>query len=157
MFRFRFSFVGVVSLLYLYSDSQPTYCSLVNMASPRPKSPRPATPQKKKDESFLEYLGTLGRRKKIKEGMNFLKIKLKVLICLLKFWNSFIIFCYHIWNYLQFLTSVMIFSCLWLIIDVFDQMYSLCIIFNFNINGNKFLNWYFSLNICKTSVKFRLR
>ncbi|XP_067145096.1 beta-parvin isoform X2 [Centruroides vittatus] len=37
------------------------------MASPRPKSPRPVTPQKKKDESFLEYLGTLGRRKKIKE------------------------------------------------------------------------------------------
>lgn len=38
------------------------------MSSPRPKSPRPATPQKKKDESFFEYLGTLGRRKKIKEG-----------------------------------------------------------------------------------------
>ncbi|KAH8030437.1 hypothetical protein HPB51_006869 [Rhipicephalus microplus] len=37
------------------------------MASPRPKSPKPATPQRKKDESFLEYLGTLGRRKKIKE------------------------------------------------------------------------------------------
>ncbi|XP_076370436.1 beta-parvin-like isoform X2 [Tachypleus tridentatus] len=37
------------------------------MASPRPKSPRPTTPQKKKDESFFEYLGTLGRRKKIKE------------------------------------------------------------------------------------------
>ncbi|XP_054717942.1 beta-parvin-like [Uloborus diversus] len=37
------------------------------MALPRPKSPRPVTPQKKKEESFLEYLGTLGRRKKIKE------------------------------------------------------------------------------------------
>uniref|UniRef100_A0A023FL22 Putative alpha-parvin n=1 Tax=Amblyomma cajennense TaxID=34607 RepID=A0A023FL22_AMBCJ len=37
------------------------------MASPRPKSPKPVTPQRKKDESFLEYLGTLGRRKKIKE------------------------------------------------------------------------------------------
>ncbi|KFM83537.1 Beta-parvin, partial [Stegodyphus mimosarum] len=37
------------------------------MALPRPKSPRPVTPQKKKDESFFEYLGTLGRRKKIKE------------------------------------------------------------------------------------------
>ncbi|XP_015923944.1 beta-parvin [Parasteatoda tepidariorum] len=37
------------------------------MALPRPKSPRPVTPQSKKDESFLEYLGTLGRRKKIKE------------------------------------------------------------------------------------------
>lgn len=37
------------------------------MTSPRPKSPRPVTPQKKKDESFFEYLGTLGRRKKIKE------------------------------------------------------------------------------------------
>ncbi|GIY95497.1 beta-parvin [Caerostris extrusa] len=37
------------------------------MALPRPKSPRPVTPQAKKDESFLEYLGTLGRRKKIKE------------------------------------------------------------------------------------------
>lgn len=43
------------------------------MSSPRPKSPRPVTPQKKKDESFLEYLGTLGRRKKIKEGIRFFK------------------------------------------------------------------------------------
>jgi parvin len=39
------------------------------MASPRPKSPRPpATPPKKKDESFFELIGTLGRRKKIKES-----------------------------------------------------------------------------------------
>ncbi|KAG8196527.1 hypothetical protein JTE90_003544 [Oedothorax gibbosus] len=37
------------------------------MAVPRPKSPRPVTPVAKKDESFFEYLGTLGRRKKIKE------------------------------------------------------------------------------------------
>ena len=50
------------------------------MASPRPKSPRPATPQKKKDESFLEYLGTLGRRKKIKEGKTLSEISLNVLV-----------------------------------------------------------------------------
>lgn len=85
MFCFRCAVEGVVTLLHFYSDSQPTYYSLVNMASPRPKSPRPVTPQKKKDESFLEYLGTLGRRKKIKEGMYFLKIKLKVFVCVLKF------------------------------------------------------------------------
>lgn len=125
MFRFRYAFEGVVTpLLYFYIDSQPTYCSLVNMASPRPKSPRPATPQKKKDESFLEYLGTLGRRKKIKEGMNFLKIKLKILVCLLKICDPFIIFCYHIRNYLQFLTSVTIFSCLRLNYLVFGQICS---------------------------------
>ncbi|OQR79621.1 beta-parvin-like [Tropilaelaps mercedesae] len=37
------------------------------MASPQPKSPKPAHTIKKKEESFLDYLGTLGRRKKIKE------------------------------------------------------------------------------------------
>ncbi|XP_003747634.1 beta-parvin [Galendromus occidentalis] len=37
------------------------------MASPQPKSPKPVHSPKKKEESFLDYLGTLGRRKKIKE------------------------------------------------------------------------------------------
>lgn len=38
------------------------------MASPRPKSPRPpATPPKKKEEGIFEFIGTLGRRKKIRE------------------------------------------------------------------------------------------
>lgn len=37
------------------------------MASPRPRSPRPITPRKD-DESFWEKIGTLGRKKRIREG-----------------------------------------------------------------------------------------
>lgn len=37
------------------------------MASPRPKSPRPAN-QNKNEESFWDKIGTLGRKKRIKEG-----------------------------------------------------------------------------------------
>jgi hypothetical protein len=41
------------------------------MASPRPKSPRPPVGARKdeKEESFWEKIGTLGRKKRIKEGM----------------------------------------------------------------------------------------
>jgi parvin len=41
------------------------------MASPRPKSPRPPVAARKdeKEESFWEKIGTLGRKKRIKEGM----------------------------------------------------------------------------------------
>lgn len=40
------------------------------MASSRPKSPRPPLSGKKEDkeESFWEKIGTLGRKKRIKEG-----------------------------------------------------------------------------------------
>ena len=39
------------------------------MASLRPSSPRPVTPKKdEKDESFWDKFGTIGRKKKIKEG-----------------------------------------------------------------------------------------
>ena len=41
------------------------------MASPRPKSPRPAPISARKDEkeeSFWDKIGTLGRKKRIKEG-----------------------------------------------------------------------------------------
>jgi len=40
------------------------------MASPRPKSPRPPVAARKdeKEESFWEKIGTLGRKKRIKEG-----------------------------------------------------------------------------------------
>ena len=39
------------------------------MASPRPKSPHPVTPKKDgKEEGFWDKLGTIGRKKKIKEG-----------------------------------------------------------------------------------------
>lgn len=40
------------------------------MASPRPKSPRPPISSKKdeKEESFWDKIGTLGRKKRIKEG-----------------------------------------------------------------------------------------
>lgn len=42
-----------------------------SMASPRPKSPRPPVAARKdeKEESFWEKIGTLGRKKRIKEGM----------------------------------------------------------------------------------------
>lgn len=43
------------------------------MASPRPKSPRPPISAKKdeKEESFWDKIGTLGRKKRIKEGKMF--------------------------------------------------------------------------------------
>ena len=45
------------------------------MASPRSKSPRPVTPKKdEKDESFWDKLGTLGRKKRIKEGTTGVKV-----------------------------------------------------------------------------------
>ncbi|KAF3420596.1 hypothetical protein E2986_11226 [Frieseomelitta varia] len=41
------------------------------MSSPRPKSPRPPVSSKKdeKEESFWDKIGTLGRKKRIKEGI----------------------------------------------------------------------------------------
>lgn len=44
--------------------------SKTSMASPRPKSPRPPVAARKdeKEESFWEKIGTLGRKKRIKEG-----------------------------------------------------------------------------------------
>lgn len=41
------------------------------MSSPRPKSPRtPVLPKKEdKEESFWDKIGTIGRKKRIKEGM----------------------------------------------------------------------------------------
>ncbi|XP_026280715.1 beta-parvin [Frankliniella occidentalis] len=43
------------------------------MATPRPKSPKPAGPTRKddKEESFWEKIGTLGRKKRIKEVQEF--------------------------------------------------------------------------------------
>lgn len=44
------------------------------MASPRPKSPRQVpilTKKEDKDESFWDKIGTLGRKKRIKEGIRF--------------------------------------------------------------------------------------
>lgn len=38
------------------------------MASPRPKSPRPVISKNDKEESFWDKIGTLGRKKRIKEG-----------------------------------------------------------------------------------------
>lgn len=42
------------------------------MSSPRPKSPRtPVLPKKEdKEESFWDKIGTIGRKKRIKEGEN---------------------------------------------------------------------------------------
>lgn len=41
----------------------------MKMATTRPKSPRPNTPRKDEaNESFWDKIGTLGRKKKIKEG-----------------------------------------------------------------------------------------
>lgn len=47
-----------------------------NMASPRSKSPRPPVSAKKdeKEESFWEKIGTLGRKKRIKEGIGAMRI-----------------------------------------------------------------------------------
>lgn len=39
------------------------------MATLRPKSPKPATPKPEKEESIWDKIGTLGRKKRIKEGM----------------------------------------------------------------------------------------
>ncbi|XP_046996487.1 beta-parvin isoform X1 [Schistocerca americana] len=53
-----------------HCESVGTLKGLSSMASPRPKSPRPAvaTPKKdEKEESFWEKIGTLGRKKRIKE------------------------------------------------------------------------------------------
>jgi len=49
------------------------------MASPRPKSPRPVVAPRKdeKEESFWEKIGTLGRKKRIKEGMQIYTILYK--------------------------------------------------------------------------------
>lgn len=39
------------------------------MSSPRPKSPRtPVLPKKEEKESFWDKIGTIGRKKGIKEG-----------------------------------------------------------------------------------------
>jgi len=38
------------------------------MAAPRPKSPRIPVSTKKEEESFWDKIGTLGRKKRIKEG-----------------------------------------------------------------------------------------
>lgn len=40
------------------------------MASPRPKSPKTPTTAKNDNESFWDKIGTLGRKKRIKEGKN---------------------------------------------------------------------------------------
>lgn len=39
------------------------------MATVRPKSPRPVIGKAEKEESIWDKLGTLGRKKRIKEGM----------------------------------------------------------------------------------------
>lgn len=39
------------------------------MASPRPKSPKTPTAGKNENESFWDKIGTLGRKKRIKEGI----------------------------------------------------------------------------------------
>ena len=42
----------------------------LKMATTRPKSPRPNTPKKdESNESFWDKIGTLGRKKKVKEGI----------------------------------------------------------------------------------------
>lgn len=38
------------------------------MATARPKSPRPVVAKSEKEESIWDKLGTLGRKKRIKEG-----------------------------------------------------------------------------------------
>lgn len=38
------------------------------MATLRPKSPRPIAENRNKEESIWDKLGTLGRKKKLKEG-----------------------------------------------------------------------------------------
>lgn len=49
------------------------------MSSPRPKSPRtPVLPKKDdKEESFWDKIGTIGRKKRIKEGKNDISITLQ--------------------------------------------------------------------------------
>jgi hypothetical protein len=41
---------------------------IAEMATVRPKSPRPVGPKSDKEESIWDKLGTLGRKKRIKEG-----------------------------------------------------------------------------------------
>lgn len=51
--------------------SAPSIANAAVMAFPRPKSPRPAPISAKKEdkeESFWDKIGTLGRKKRIKEG-----------------------------------------------------------------------------------------
>lgn len=52
------------------------------MASPRPKSPRTPISSKKdeKEESFWDKIGTLGRKKRIKEGTTYFLYRL-VIMC----------------------------------------------------------------------------
>lgn len=39
------------------------------MATLRPKSPKPIIAKNEKEESFWDKIGTLGRKKRIKEGV----------------------------------------------------------------------------------------
>lgn len=45
------------------------------MATARPKSPRPVITKPEKEESIWDKLGTLGRKKRIKEGKCFVLSK----------------------------------------------------------------------------------
>lgn len=65
------------------------------MASPRPKSPRPVVGNKNdKEESFWDKIGTLGRKKRIKEGKQEIVITKSVttnvggmtFICAIRIW-----------------------------------------------------------------------
>lgn len=47
------------------------------MASPRPKSPRPINGKNDKEESFWDKIGTLGRKKRIKEGKDPISTSIK--------------------------------------------------------------------------------
>lgn len=46
-------------------------CKKQEMATARPKSPKPVAIRGEKDESIWDKLGTLGRKKRIKEGEHF--------------------------------------------------------------------------------------
>lgn len=54
-----------------------------DMATIRPKSPRPVAIKGEKDESIWDKIGTLGRKKRIKEGMYSLFTEINVLLLLL--------------------------------------------------------------------------
>lgn len=59
----------MMSFSEIKSTPDSSNSSVLKMATLRPKSPKPATlPKPEKEESIWDKIGTLGRKKRIKEG-----------------------------------------------------------------------------------------
>lgn len=68
------------------------------MATLRPKSPRPVAIKGEKDESIWDKIGTLGRKKKLKEGKYYFRnfyfsgnVKLLYLVMIVTFWLGVVV------------------------------------------------------------------